>query len=120
MSNIEVSSLIKFFALYGLLLIILCFAAWKIAGLYHKYEQMMIEREKQFELTFIKVQNILQYEKPTEKRMNELLVLIRELENWDNSEKVKWIKGRFFQDYKPLSDELLSQDEFSPESTFKN
>jgi hypothetical protein len=50
--------------------------------------------------------------------MNELLVLIRELENWDNSEKVKWIKGRFFEDYKPLSDELLSQDEFSPEVIF--
>jgi hypothetical protein len=97
-----------------LVVLALVYAAMIVAEL----EFIASEREKIYELTFIKVQAILQYEQPTEKRMNELLVLIRQLENWDNSEKVKFLKSEFFRIYKPLSDELLSQNEFEPEMIF--
>jgi len=97
--------------IFGIMALIV--SAWIIAEL----EVKAAEHDKLFEIMFMRVQFILRLE-PTEKRMNELLSLIKQLEKWDNGEKVNKVKTDFFLNYKRLSDELLSQDEFEPEVIF--
>ena len=77
-----------------------------------------IEHEKYFECLFNKAQRILEL-KPEEKWMKELVIIVSELEHWSNKEKVDFIKTKFFTGYKKLSDELLSENEYSVEETFR-
>jgi hypothetical protein len=117
--EITVNSLIIGIGIFAIILLILGLAGRKLGELYFKLEQKKERRELQFETMFMRIQFILSLE-PTEKRMNELLKFIFELEKWSNKEKVNMIKTKFFTGYKKLSDELLSENEFEPESIFKN
>jgi hypothetical protein len=89
-------------------------AAYGIAQLEFK----AAERERHFECLFNKAQSILELE-PTERWMKEMVIIVSELEKWSNKEKVDFIKTKFFTDYKKLSDELLSENEYSVEETFR-
>jgi hypothetical protein len=117
--EIKVNSIIIGIGIYAIILLILGLAARKLAELYFKLKQKRERRELHFEELFMRVQFILSLE-PTEKRMNELLSLIKQLEKWDNGEKVNKVKTDFFLNYKKLSDEILSENEFAPENVFKN
>jgi hypothetical protein len=117
--EIKVNSIIIGIGIYAIILLILGLAARKLAELYFKLKQKRERRELHFEELFMRVQFILSLE-PTEKRMNELLALIKQLEGWNNLEKVNMVKSKFFADYEKLFKEILSQDEFAPENVFKN
>jgi len=99
--------------IFGIMALIV--GAWIVARL--EYEAR--EREKRFEKIFTRAQVLLCFE-PDEPLMRELLILVKQLEHWDNLEKVNMIKAKFFADYKNLSDEILSENEFAPENVFKN
>jgi hypothetical protein len=116
--EITVNSLIIGIGLFAIILLILGLAGRKLGEMYFKLEQERERKELQFETLFMRGQFILSLES-TEKRMNELLILISQLEKWSNKEKVNMIKTRFFTDYKKLSDELLSENEYSVEETFR-
>jgi hypothetical protein len=116
--EITVNSLIIGIGLFAIILLILGLAGRKLGEMYFKLEQERERKELQFETLFMRGQFILSLE-PTEKLMRELLIIISELEKWSNREKVNFIKTNFFINFKKLSDELLSQDEFSVEEIFR-
>jgi hypothetical protein len=116
MENITWNSLLTgFYWVIGFILV-LCIIAWLIS----EKGRINAERAKQYDDLYDKIQKMLSWT-ATEKVYYLILEELGKLQKleYKNEEKTEILKDEFFKKYKKISDEILSQDEFSIEMTFK-
>ena len=124
MSNIETVSFLKFFGLLGLLFIGICFAAWWIAGIYFKREQLKARQDKEFMKFYAEIQEHIRLCRVNTVNSDDIRMDLRILSKMKNANKemVEVLACEFlrkFYEYTPTGEGKL-RDDFAVNNLIKN